>query len=148
MYTPYQPRPVKFLGVEALAGYQLKVYAIHHADRVFERERFAGGWALAAQALPTPATTGVPQGAGFAVLHQARTCDYLILCWWDRENELPTRIFIKDSDGWRPKTRGESFCVWDLRVVWHEREAYVATVLSGGDDGLETYLTRVLEGHA
>ena len=148
MFTPYQPRPVTFLGLESLAGYQLKVYAIRYADGVFERERFAHGWELAARALPPPATTDGRPGVGFAVLHQARTCDYLILCWWDHENELPTRIFIMDASEWRPATGGESFCVWDLRVIWHEREAYVATVLSGRDDGLETYLARVLEGQA
>ena len=148
MFTPYQSRPVAFLGVESLAGYRLKVYAIQHGNRAFARERFAAGWALAAGALPQPVVNAGRPGAGFVILHAGRTGDYVILCWWDRENELPTRVFLSDAGEWRPATGGESFCVWDLRVIWHEREAYVGTVLSGDAGGLETYLTRGFEGDA
>lgn len=31
---------------------------------------------------------------------------------------------------WAVATAGESGCVWNLRVVWFEREAYAASVLS------------------
>ena len=26
--------------------------------------------------------------------------------------------------------KGESICIWDLQVLWHERQAYIDTVLS------------------
>jgi hypothetical protein len=70
----------------------------------------------------------------------------LIVCWWDRENELPTRIFIRAEGEWRPASGGESFCVWDLRVMWWEREAYVHTMLAGRTDALNHYLTNTAEG--
>jgi hypothetical protein len=41
---------------------------------------------------------------------------------------------------------GESFCVWDLRVIWWE--AYVTAVLAGRPGGVEAYLTTVAEGYA
>ena len=72
--------------------------------------------------------------------------DYLILAWWDRENELPIKVFVKgDSDpAWRRARGGESVCVWDLDVLWHEREAYVATLLGPDQAGArERYLERV-----
>jgi hypothetical protein len=148
MFTPYQPRPLAFLGVESVAEYRLKVYAISYGDEPFSRDRFAGGWALASKELPQPGVAAQRPGVGFAILHQGKTGDYLILCWWDRENELPTQVFVKDTDGWRPARAGESFCVWDLRVIWWEREAYIATVLAGREGGFEQYVTSVVEGYA
>ncbi len=149
MFRRYQPRPLCFLGVESVAGFLLKVYAIQYAaDQGFDRERFADRWDLAAGVLPQPAVTGERPGVGFAILHQAQGDDYLILAWWDRQNELPTRVFLRTAEGWRPAGGGESFCVWDLRVIWWEREAYVGTVLAGGANGLESYLATVTEGYA
>ncbi|NNC63222.1 MAG: hypothetical protein HKN84_00430 [Gammaproteobacteria bacterium] len=50
---------------------------------------------------------------------------------------------MRADDGFRPAMRGESFGVWDLRVIWSEREAYVATVLAGREGGIEAYLAAV-----
>lgn len=147
-FVPYRPRALACLGVEGTVGYRLKTYAIRHDESPFDRERFQDGWDLAIRQLPSPAITEGRPGLGFAILHQGRTGDYLILCWWDRENELPTRVFIRDDGGWRPATSSESFCVWDLRVLWWEREAYVASVLAGREGGAEAYLGMMVEGWA
>ena len=149
MFARYQPRPLSFLGVEAVSGYLLKVYAIQYAaDQPVERERFAQRWDLAAGALPQPAVAEGRPGVGFAILHQAQGDDYLILSWWDRENELPTRVFLGGPRGWRAAAGGESFCVWDLRVMWWEREVYVGTMLAGRKGGPEAYLAATVEGYA
>ena len=148
MFPRYQPRPLRFLGVESVAGYLLKTYGISAGNRDFDPERFAARWDLAASALPQPAVTEERPGVGFAILHQAQGDDYLILCWWDRVNELPTRVFLRGPDGWRPAGASESFCVWDLRVIWWEREAYVGTVLAGSAGALDAYLAIVVEGYA
>ena len=148
MFTPYQPRPLSFLGPKSIQGYQLKTYAIRYGDELFNPDRFAGAWALAADILPQPAMAPERPGVGFAILHQGKTADYFILCWWDHQNELPTKVFLSGPEGWRPAAVGESFCVWDLRVMWWEREAYVATVLAGRSDGLDDYLAATVEGHA
>ncbi len=147
MFTRYAPRALSFLGVESVAGHRLKLYGISHDAAPVDRSRFAGAWDAAVAALPTPAIAPGRPGLGFALLHQGRTGDYFILCWWDHENELPTRVWVRDADGWRP-ARSESFCVWDLRVLGWERDAYVATVLAGRADGAEAYLAMTAHGWA
>ena len=122
---------MRFLGIEEIRGYRLKCYSIVYGDVPFRREDFEGGMTLAANALPSPAVTDVRPGVGLAILHQGRTGHYLILSWWDNENELPTRVFVRTGGEWRPARASESFCVWDLEVMWREREAYVKTVLGG-----------------
>jgi hypothetical protein len=148
MFTRYQPRPLDFLGVESVAGHRLKVYAIRHGGQPFDRGQFAGGWELATLALPQPDVAAGRPGVGFAILHQGATSDYFVLSWWDGQIELPTRVSVRGPEGWRPASGGESFCVWDLRVMWWEREAYVATVLAGRLDGVEVYRAIVAEGYA
>jgi hypothetical protein len=148
MFQPYEPRTVTFLGVEAWAGHRIKVYAIRYGEGPFETARFDEGCKLAKSALPMPAVASGRPGVGFVILHQGRGADYVILCWWDRENELPTRIFVREPEGWRAAKEGESFCVWDLHVIWAEREAYVRTVLAGRADGVEAYLATAASGQA
>ena len=146
MFTPYAPRRLTFLGTRDMRGYRVKTYSIVFGDASLDESRFAAGLQLAAAELPSPPVNTERPGGGFVILHQGRTGDYLILGWWDRENELPLRVFIRDGTTWRTARGSESLCVWDLRVVWHEREAYVATVLSGAESGLEEYLKQTLDG--
>jgi hypothetical protein len=87
-------------------------------------------------------------GLAFTILHQGASSDFFILCWWDGQIELPTRVHVRGPQGWRPAVGGESFCVWDLRVIWWEREAYVNTVLAGRPDAVGAYLAMVAEGYA
>lgn len=147
-FTRYQPRPVSFLGLELVNGHRLKVYSVRHNDQPLDRARFDAGWALAMTALPQPDVSLGRPGLGFVILHQGATGDYLILSWWDRENELPTHVFVRDANGWRSAVGGESFCVWDLGVIWWERETYVATVLADHPYGEEEYITNTIEGYA
>jgi hypothetical protein len=148
VFTRFRPRPLAFLGIEPASGFRLKMYSIRYDDSPFDRSHFRAGWELALASLPQPAVGDGRPGVGFAILHRGRTGDYLILSWWDRENELPTRVFLREAEVWRPASGGESFCVWDLRVLGWEREAYVGTVLAGRADGVEAYLKMVVEGFA
>jgi len=145
---PYAPRPIRFDGVRALGGWRVKTYVITHGERPFERARFDAAERLAADALPESTTSERP-GLAFLILHQGNGADYVVLGWWDRENELPTRVAVRERTAgaaWRPARASESFCVWDLQVIGFERDAYVDTVLRDGDPAAaKAYLERWLE---
>lgn len=152
---PYHPRPIRFHGVRTPAGWRLKLYSITHDARTADWPRFDAGLEMATDTLPRPAQAEGRAGVGFLIAHQGRNADYLVLGWWDRENELPVRVFIREGEaGWRAARGGESFCVRDLQVLWAEREAYVQTVLApdsadrtgvGAADAVDAYLARFLE---
>ena len=130
---PYAPRPIRFLDVQERAGFALKRWWIDLCAEKSPRDAdWAEALALAEAALPTHGAVGRPD-VGFLILHRGRGADYLVLGWWDRENELPLRVFVRypgtDDADWRPARGGESVCVWDLEVVNRERDAYVATYL-------------------
>jgi hypothetical protein len=146
---PYQPRPILFHGLRSHGEWRVKLYSITwDAAHPVEWPRFQAGLELAYGELPGAARAQGRAGVGFAIAHQGRNADYVVLGWWDRENELPMRVFVREgTEGWRPARGGESFCVWNLQVLWAEREAYVATVLAPGAAGLPHAVDAYLERH-
>jgi hypothetical protein len=148
MYPTYTPRPIRFAGLERARGHTLKRYHIQYGVAPWRETDFNAGWHAALHALP-PADPPVGRpGLGFVILHQGCGADYIVLAWWDRQNELPIRVFVRDNQAWRPAQGGEGVCVWDLNVIAWERNAYVQTVLSNADLEAMTrlYLQRTIEG--
>jgi hypothetical protein len=139
-YIPYAPRPAAFHGIVEHAGHRLKGYSVRFGDRPVDWEEHREGIDLALAALPEANSSEGRPGLGFLIVHRGRAAEYVVLAWWDRQNELPVRVFVRNEGPWRPAREGESFCVWDLEIVARERNAYVETVLASGD--ADAYLAR------
>jgi hypothetical protein len=146
----YEPRPIRFHRLRGVDGWRLKLYSITYAANSIDWSAFDPAMTIVDAALPRPATAPGRQGVGFVIAHQGRSALYCVLGWWDNENELPLRVFVRGLDSgaeWRAARGPESVCVWDLQVIALERDAYVATVLAGGDDAeaaTRAYLGAVL----
>jgi hypothetical protein len=145
-YRAYAPRPIRCLGVFPDRGFALKRYWIDlQRDALPQLTDWVAALSLAHDELPMEADDARP-GVGFLILHRGHAADYLVLGWWDRQNELPLRVFVRypgsDDAQWRAARGGESVCVWDLEVIGFEREAYVASYLAGrpADAAREAYL--------
>lgn len=131
---PYRPRPIRFLRVAEDRGWRLKVYSIIYGADPLDETAYQHGLRLAFDdALPQPAVTEHRPGVGFVICHQGRGIHYLVVCWWDNENELFTRVFLRSFDEtatWEPAEGRGAPCVWDQQIIAFERDAYVQTVLS------------------
>jgi hypothetical protein len=75
---------------------------------------------------------------GFAILHDGAACEYLVVGWWGNSNELFLSVSVKESSGWVEDMAKHSFCLWDLEVIWHERNSFIRHLYSGTED-LESY---------
>jgi hypothetical protein len=139
-YTPFVPRAAAFYGIVEHAGHRLKGYSVRFGERPIDWDEHREGIELALAALPEARPAEGRPGLGFLIVHRGRAAEYVVLAWWDRQNELPVRVFVRNEGPWRPAREGESFCVWDLEIVGRERDAYVETVLANGD--AEAYLAR------
>ncbi len=69
-----------------------------------------------------------PTTPAFAIFHDGATLRYLVLGWWGNDNELFTAVSVLTATGWVEDAGRFSFCVWDLEVMWHERNAFIAHV--------------------
>lgn len=119
----FRPRAIEsrsdWLDADGLKLYTISATggAVSHADflpRLTEMKRTrAVPWA------ETPA---------FAIFHAGASLPYLVLCWWGNDNELFTAVSVRTAAGWVEDAAKFSFCVWDLEVMWHERNAFIRHV--------------------
>lgn len=126
----YQPRKLRFHGQLQDRGWSLKIYSVAQDDLEIDAGRFREWRSLTLGTLPHPARDALRLGLGFVILHQAAVADYLVVCWWDNDNELSLRVFVSaQQSGWRPANERESFCVWDLEIIAFERQAFIDTMM-------------------
>jgi hypothetical protein len=144
---PYTDRPIRFEGTTGRDGWSLKRYSVRYGAEPLDEAAFDDALERALAAVPAPDAEAGRPGLGFFIAHQGKTGDYGVLAWWNHENELPLSIQIRRGrdEPWRAAEAGESFCVWDLEVIWAEREAWVETMLGRGGPDPDGYLARVPE---
>jgi hypothetical protein len=61
----------------------------------------------------------------FAICHDGASARYLTLGWWGNDNEMFVAVAVSQSSGWIEDLARYSFCLWDMEVMWHERQAFV-----------------------
>lgn len=153
---PYQDRTIRPLGVRGAAGWRLKTYAVLYGEAGLHLPLYEDGFVVAGQKLPQPPVTDRRAGVGFVIFHQGRGVHFLLLNWWDREDELFHRGMVRgmeEDDIWVWAGEGELGGVWDIQIIAFERDAWVETVLCRPEaPDVEGYLARFLtvepKGHA
>lgn len=81
----------------------------------------------------------------FAIFHDGAGMEYLILAWWGNDNELLTSVSVQTKSGWIEDPTKYSFCVYDLEVIWQERNYFVEFIYCE-KPSLESYRAKRL-GH-
>lgn len=81
------------------------------------------------------------QHPAFAIFHAGATGLYLVLAWWDNDNELFLSVSFDGGAGWIEDMVRHSFCLYDLELIWAERNFFVETLHSGRYD-LAAYRAR------
>lgn len=140
---PYKKRPIRFLELFQPSGWKLKVYGIAYNRELPRPELLEAAKNLAMEKLPQISDS--IYGVGFLGVHDGRGVNFVFLDWWQDENELHHHVFTSPTE--QPSRlkevthTGVSACVWDLRVICFERQAWVDQVLNNpeGPD-IEGYL--------
>lgn len=70
----------------------------------------------------------------FAIFHDGSSALYLVVAWWGNDNELFTSVSVRTPSGWIEEPSRFSFCLWDMEVMWHERNAFVRFLYCANKD--------------
>ena len=142
---PYHRRPIRFLELWEESGWRVKVYGISYQRGRPRAELLNAAKAVAARRLREFSGPQRTYGVGFLGVHDGRDASFVFLDWWADENELHHHVYISPPN--HPEKleyvtpSGLAGCVWDLKVIGFERQAWIDAVLANptGPD-LEAYL--------
>lgn len=131
MASTFAPRPIRSDPAwDTATG--TKIYTISAVDAPVARAPFL---ARLAEVQSDKAQFDWAHLPAFAICHAGAGADYLVLCWWGNDNELFTSTSVRQPDGgWVIDPDRWSFCLWDLEVLWGERNLFVEMLYSGNPD--------------
>lgn len=146
----YKTRTIQFQEWLQVGDWQVKVYTISRTSD-FNQPVF---YKLAMEQLPAWLTmkngfNSSHEKVAFLILHSGEEGIFSIINWWVGKNMLNTHIFITNYLDLREfrKISGDGLapCVWELEVINHERCSWMEHVLKQSGDGLNAYLSDVME---
>ena len=147
----HKKRPIRFLELCEFDGWKIKFYGICSLAEFPDAKCIKIAKQIAGKTLPSPAITDSRYGIAFITIHQAEMFNQIIIDWWERVNELRHRVFKAEAqspfDFTEITATGEAFCVWELRVIGFERDAWVDNVLNN-EISMEKYLQKRLNEDA
>jgi hypothetical protein len=151
--TACELRPIRFLELWQPVGWRLKVYGIAYGRPMPRAELISAAKETALRLLKDQAAATKHYSVGFLGVRDGRNGGFVFVDWWADENELHHHFFISPSDEptqlFDRTATGPHACVWDLRVIGFERDAWLASVLRnpGGPD-VDGYLASQLNEDA
>ncbi|MBA3261171.1 MAG: isochorismatase [Thermoleophilaceae bacterium] len=129
----YRPRPIRFLELVEVGGWQIKLYGAACERSAPRLELVEATKRLARRVLPSPADGEGRYAVGFACAHDGRGGCFSFVDWWADENELHHQIYVAPEE--RPTELSPAgpdaltACVWDLAIMSFERDAWLETVM-------------------
>ncbi len=132
-FTPYSERTIQFVKVDTHENWRIKVYTITRQNSSIDAltwvqiKSHLTGWLEKCHAYKLP----VYQIATM-IVHAGVDACYVLINWWTGENMLQNYVYIKkdqDADFSLYSGDGMTACVWELAVIWHERNAWIKHIL-------------------
>ena len=132
----YRKRRTYMIGVQDLAAWQLKVYAISYSGEDLEEGLVTAALDYAAARLRAAGPVMDRPGCvrhGFVIIHAGADAHWLLLGLWQGEilHAHAYRARHEDATNFAAVMQsGSATCVWELAVFEHERHAWLRHVLT------------------
>jgi hypothetical protein len=133
----YQPRRIETQS-DWLDNDGLKIYCISYSGEPVQKDLFSDQL----QVLKSSRDVAWLQTPGFAIFHEGVSERYLVLVYWGNDNEIFPIVSVETRGGWVEAPELYSFCLWDLEVMWGERQLYIDHCYSGKKDLVAYRLAR------
>ena len=87
---------------------------------------------------------------GTVIIHEAMDSILVVVNWWVYENVIQNHVYVSEYE--TPNkfvdftSKGLRFCVWEMNILWHERNLWVEHVLKKADNpDWDAYLNHYYE---
>jgi hypothetical protein len=132
--SPYKNRPVRFIELYRYADWQIKIYSISvksefvSDDKIQFAKQCLPGWLSNVSNCPFETYK-----VATLILHEGKEGNFAIISWWVDENMLQLYAYLATNE--TPdiyeliSDKGTVSCVWEMAVLWFERNAWVRHVL-------------------
>lgn len=147
----YQPRPVRFLEIVTCGDWKIKLYSISvKAERVSDDTIILAKQHLQEWLKYTGLYELDTYKVATLILHEGKEGCFAIINWWIDENMLQQFVYLAaDTAPGEFKLysdKGIFTCVWEMAVLWFERNAWVEKVLkqNSDPDAINNYLQEQL----
>jgi hypothetical protein len=130
--SSYLQRPVRFLEIHLHNDWQIKLYSISIKNEYVSKEnvqkakQHLDNW-LSKSSIYNLETYKIAT----LILHEGKEGCFAIINWWIDENMLQNFVYlIEDGQDYKLfSANGITTCVWEMAILWHERNAWVKHVL-------------------
>lgn len=133
-FQPYQKRPVRFVELFPCHDWQIKLYSISNqnefvsSSHINKAKQCVSDWLNDACNYPLTSYK-----IATLILHEGKEGCFAIISWWIDENMLQLHVYLQSYDDTssfqRYSDQGMVSCVWELAVLWFERNAWIEHIL-------------------
>ena len=130
--SSYKPRHIKFIEIFECNVWQLKMYSITMHQALVSKAHLTEVKANIATWLQKSETTSlINYQLGTVIIHEGKEGCFAIINWWIDENMLQQFVYLKQENSAFElySNNGIITCVWEMAVLWHERNAWVYHIL-------------------
>jgi hypothetical protein len=144
--TAYNTRPIRFLEIYQWNDWKIKMYSISvrhtlvDAQNIETAKQLLTVWLEDSKLYPLEIYK-----VATLILHEGKEGCFAIINWWIDENMLQQFVYLATNEHPTEFTlysnNGIFTCVWEMTVLWFERNAWVEHVLKKADNpDFEGYL--------
>ncbi len=144
----YQTRPIRFLEIHQEGDWKIKLYSISirsefvSDENIYLVKRQIEKWLEKSNLYKRDTYK-----TATLIIHEGRGEGFAVINWWIDENMLQNFVYLLDGNNEYQlfSDNGITTCVWEMAVLWHERNAWVKHVLMNNENpDFEGYLNEQL----
>lgn len=146
---PFQKRPIHYLGLKEINDWTFKCYTITTENKAVSVDQISIVLSMIPNWLKgTELVEMKNYKVGVLIIHEGKEGTFGIVCWWVDENMLQLFAYLAKGNDAKNfeliSDKGIVSCVWELEVIWFERNAWVKEVMMQNDhsESITNYLSK------
>ena len=137
VFRKHIKRPIQCLELWKDSKWTIKVYCITQPENNVDRNFISIAKQIASQEIIKVNEKDEHYYSAFLTIHIAEQFNQIIFDWWAKENELRHKVFKAEAGTPTKFTdithTGEAFCIWELKVIAFERDAWMKHIIMKDD---------------